>query len=375
MRITFVSNYINHHQIPVSDELYGLTEGKYTFVQTEPMEQERINMGWDASAMNKPYVKLYYEDRAGCDKLILESDCVIFGGCEDESIIKPRLEAGLFTVRYSESIYKSGRWKFVSPRGLRKKYEDHVRFRKAPVYMLCSGAHVAGDFRLIHAYPGKMLKYGYFPEFIEYNDLHELRRSNDCLNILWAGRFVDFKHPERMMLLCAGLKASGIDAKVTVVGNGAELFDECVRLADKLGLKGMLSLAGAKTPAEVREYMRRADVFISTSDRGEGWGAVINEAMNSGCVTIGTYEMGAAPYMIKNGENGLLYKVRDIDTACRLIESVAGDREKRFRMGEKAYETVRDIWNPAVAAKRLYEFICDNNHDMDRYEEGPLSKA
>ena len=122
MRIVFVSNYINHHQIPLSEELYRLTGGEYTFIQTEPMEQERINMGWDAGAMNKPYVKLYYEDKDECDALIMNSDCVIFGGCEDENVIKPRLEAGLFTIRYSESIYKSGRWKFVSPRGLRKKY-------------------------------------------------------------------------------------------------------------------------------------------------------------------------------------------------------------------------------------------------------------
>ena len=375
MRIVFVSNYINHHQIPLSEELYRLTGGEYTFVQTEPMEEERVKMGWDAGAVNKPYVKLYYEDKAACDELLMSCDCVIFGGCEDESVIKPRLDAGKFTIRYSESIYKSGRWKFVSPRGLRRKYQDHVKYRKGPVYLLCAGAHVAGDFKLIHAYPGKMLKFGYFPEFVEYSDLHELRRGNDCLNILWAGRFVDFKHPERMLLMCSGLKAAGVNAKVTVVGNGGKLYDDCVELARKLGLGEMVSLAGSKTPAEVREYMRQADVFVSTSDRGEGWGAVINEAMNSGCVTVGTYEMGAAPYMIEDGVNGFLYKARDIDGLCRLVERVAGDREGRFKMGEKAYETVKGMWNPSVAAKRLYEFICDPEHDMGRYKEGPLSKA
>ncbi|MBO4824216.1 MAG: glycosyltransferase family 4 protein [Lachnospiraceae bacterium] len=369
-----MSNYINHHQIPLSEELSRLTDGEYTFVQTEPMEEERVKMGWDAGAVNKPYVKLYYEDKAAYDELLMSSDCVIFGGCEDESVIKPRLDAGKFTIRYSESIYKSGRWKFVSPRGLRRKYQDHVKYRKGPVYLLCAGAHVAGDFRLIHAYPGKMLKFGYFPEFKEYKDVHELRRNNDRLNILWAGRFVDFKNPQRMILLCSKLKAAGIDAAVTIVGNGA-LYEECALMAEALGVKEMISFAGVKTPEEVREYMRRADVFVSTSDRGEGWGAVINEAMNSGCVTVGTYEMGAAPYMIKDGENGFLYKVRDVDSLCRLIAGVSEDSEKRFRMGEKAYETMRDMWNPTVAAKRLYEFICDSNHDMDRYEEGPLSRA
>ncbi len=374
MQITFVSNYINHHQTPVSDELYKLTGGSYTFIQTEPMEQERINMGWDKSAAERPYVKLYYEDREACDELIMKSDCVIFGGCEDESIIMPRLEAGLFTIRYSESIYKSGRWKFVSPRGLKRKYHDHIRFRKAPVYMLCSGAHVAGDFRLIHAYSGKLLKYGYFPAFEEYADVHELRIGGDGLNILWAGRFVDFKHPERMILLCRLLKERNLKARMTVVGNGA-LYDTCVRLAQEYNVTDMISFEGSKKPEEVREYMRKADVFISTSDKGEGWGAVINEAMNSGCVTIGTYEMGAAPYLIKNGENGFLYHAKDMNALAGIIEKVAGDRNRCLRMGGKAYETIQGLWNPQVAAQRLYEFINDEKHDMNRYQEGPLSRA
>lgn len=374
MQITFVSNYINHHQTPVSDELYKLTGGSYTFIQTEPMEQERINMGWDKSAAERPYVKLYYENREACDELIMKSDCVIFGGCEDESIIMPRLEAGLFTIRYSESIYKSGRWKFVSPRGLKRKYHDHIRFRKSPVYMLCSGAHVAGDFRLIHAYPGKLLKYGYFPAFEEYADVRELRTGGDVLNILWAGRFVDFKHPERMILLCRLLKERNLKARMTVVGNGA-LYDTCVRLAQEYNVTDMISFEGSKKPEEVREYMRKADVFISTSDKGEGWGAVINEAMNSGCVTIGTYEMGAAPYLIKSGENGFLYHAKDMNALARIIEQAAGDRDRRLRMGGKAYETIQGLWNPQTAAKRLYEFINDEKHDMNRYQEGPLSRA
>ena len=44
MRITMVSNYINHHQLPFSDAMYELC-GEYCFVQTMPMEQKRIDMG------------------------------------------------------------------------------------------------------------------------------------------------------------------------------------------------------------------------------------------------------------------------------------------------------------------------------------------
>ena len=46
MTITFISNYINHHQIPFSDALYELLGEDYHFIQTEPMEEERLAMGW-----------------------------------------------------------------------------------------------------------------------------------------------------------------------------------------------------------------------------------------------------------------------------------------------------------------------------------------
>ena len=46
MTIIFVSNYINHHQIPFSEACYRELGEGYRFIQTEPMEEERVAMGW-----------------------------------------------------------------------------------------------------------------------------------------------------------------------------------------------------------------------------------------------------------------------------------------------------------------------------------------
>ena len=79
MKLTFVTNYINHHQIPLSNELYGKLGNDYTFIQTEPMEEERIRMGWGGNFDKLPYLKKYYEDEFECKKLIITSDVVVFG--------------------------------------------------------------------------------------------------------------------------------------------------------------------------------------------------------------------------------------------------------------------------------------------------------
>lgn len=45
MTFTFVSNYINHHQIPLCQALYEQLGEDFTFIQTMPMEKERVDMG------------------------------------------------------------------------------------------------------------------------------------------------------------------------------------------------------------------------------------------------------------------------------------------------------------------------------------------
>ncbi len=66
MTFTFVSNYINHHQIPLCDALYRELGRSFTFIQTMPMEEERVAMGWALDVHKLPYVQCLYEDEYGC---------------------------------------------------------------------------------------------------------------------------------------------------------------------------------------------------------------------------------------------------------------------------------------------------------------------
>ena len=109
MKLIFVSNYFNHHQLPFCDALYELLEGDFCFLQTQPMEEERVKMGWQAE--ERPYVR--YAAKNSCahksgvektpgsesnsnavtdaedfEKLLFTADVVIFGGCDDESYIQ-----------------------------------------------------------------------------------------------------------------------------------------------------------------------------------------------------------------------------------------------------------------------------------------------
>ena len=79
VKAVFISNYINHHQIPFSNALYEQLGDDYHFIQTEPMEEERIAMGWGLDAATLPYVVWADREEERCRKLIEEADLVFAG--------------------------------------------------------------------------------------------------------------------------------------------------------------------------------------------------------------------------------------------------------------------------------------------------------
>lgn len=383
MKLTVVSNYINHHQIPVARELYKKLKDDYVFIQTEPMEEERVKMGWASEVDKLPFLKLYYKEPEVCAKLIMDSDVVIFGGVEDENYIKPRLQAGKIVIRMSERLYKEGQWKSVSPRGRKKKYEDHGQYKDAPVYLLCCGGYVASDFELVHAYPDKKFTWGYFPVIHEYDvktlmfkKLHLDEAGKKCVRLLWAGRFIDWKHPEYAVKVALDLKKKGISFQLDMVGGG-DLEERLKAYVEKKHLEKEVIFHGFQSPQNVRRYMEEADIFLFTSDYQEGWGAVLNEAMNSACAVVVGHGIGATPYLVRHGKNGLVYKNKSYHEFREQVLTLVANQELCKELGVNAYETMNKIWNPKVAAERLYTF-CEGvirGEVPCQTDDGPMSKA
>ena len=386
-QVVFVSNYINHHQIPFCEAMHQYLKGGFAFIQTQPMEQERVSMGWQEEE-ELSWVKYYYEEPEKCKELIAGCPVVIFGGVDDESYISERLTKGKPVIRYSERLYKEGQWKAVSPRGLLKKYKDHTRYRKAPVYLLCAGAYVPSDFHIVRAYPDKMLKWGYFPETKQY-DVDKLMDDKRPATILWAARFLDWKHPETALQCAHYLKRKGIAFQMRIVGDGQmrPLVDQLMK---EYALSDCVTLLGYRTPQEVRALMEETDIYLATSDRKEGWGAVINEAMNSGCAVVANHMMGAVPYLIRHGENGFVYEDGKPQMLFGLVERLLQNRELVQTLGRQAVKTIADEWNADNAARQLLRFCIVQDFieaqmvseqlkltdkDWDMPEGGPGSKA
>ena len=368
MRLVFVSNYFNHHQRPLC-EAFAHTEGvDFTFYQTEDMEEERLRMGWGLDISAYPYVKLFSEDPEEAKRRIFDSEIVIWGGVEMEDVIEPRLQAGKLTFRYSERIYKEGQWKFISPRGLKKKHHDHTRYRKSPVYLLCAGAFVGSDFKLIRAYPKKKFVWGYFPE-VKRHDPEELfakkSKEGEAIRLLWAGRMIDWKHPEYAIAAADALLHGFSQMKegmtgqlekqggfVLTMAGGGDMEEQLKAEVREKGLEEHVRFTGFLSPEEIREEMEKADIFLFTSDEKEGWGAVLNEAMNSGCLVVTRPQIGAVPYMVQHGWNGMVC-AGDLKVFCGMCLHMALHREECRTQGRRALDTMLNYWNAENAAAQF----------------------
>ena len=228
------------------------------------------------------------------------------------------------------------------------------------------------DFHLIHAYPEKMFKWGYFPETRCYKEgeLWE-KKEKEGIHVVWAGRFIPLKHPEYMIRLAKDVPA----CRIHMAGSG-ELQPRMEELAREYGVEERVIFYGFQKPEKVREIMERCHIHVFTSNHLEGWGAVVNEAMNSGCAVVANVQAGAVPYLVRQKVNGIAYPAGNYEKMKEAVEYLVENPGELRKMGQAAYETIIRSWNAEHAAKALKDMVEGIKAGAFRPEkEGPLSPA
>ncbi len=370
MKIVFLSNFFNHHQKPFSDELY-LLNPDYFFIETmDEFPAEQKAMGYEVKETPK-YVLNYCKQKELCAQLIDEADVVICGSAP-EFLINARKKKNKVIVRYSERPLKK-KPNFITY--LKYLVGMHIRtpFRK-PIYMLCASAYAASDFRLFGMYMKKTYKWGYFTEVKKFEDIDALIQSKQKKSILWASRLLSWKHPEMAVYLAEYLNDKGLDFKMRIIGSGEQ--EEMLKsLIQNKKLDGKVFLLGRLTQTQVRQYMEKSEIFITTSDRQEGWGATVNESMNSACAVVADKRIGSVPFLVQDGVNGFAYNGEQ--EFYTRVDQLLSDDVTRVKLAKNAYKTMLDVWNPKLAARRFLKLseCLIKTGQCDCFENGPCSRA
>ena len=377
MKITFYSNYLNHLQTPFCDEMYKRIGTDFTFISTEKLPTDRLSSGYQ-DCSNYPYNINSFENNNSFKKaqqLGLESDIVIIGSAP-EIFVKERIRQNKYTFRYYERLLKKGFWQLFDPRVLFSLLGYHTQYRRKNVYMLCASAYTANDLLWVFAYPQKKYKWGYFTDVIEL-DIKQIiaQKPVERMEIIWTARFIEWKHPELAVKLAYELKMKGYNFHLNMIGVG-EMYNNIQKLIENLQVSEFVSLLRSMPNSEVRSYMKKSNIFIFTSDRNEGWGAVLNEAMSCGCAVVVSNTIGSVPYLIDHGENGLVFKSGSLSSLFQQTISLFKDKALRDKLSINAYYTLLKEWNPNKATSNfllLAESILAGGETI--FEKGPCSKA
>lgn len=372
--ITLISAYLNNHQLPLLDALCRRVQGNCCFIETlnGGSDVKRLS---DVDEIQSCVLRRYAsEEYDSCSDMVNNSRVVLAGSVFDD-LLRERIRERKLLFRYAERPLKNGRepLKYI-PRLAKWRCQNP---KKAPIYLLCASAFAAGDYKRYGLFDGRCYKWGYFPKLRKYDGLKRLFAVKQSSLILWCGRLLDWKHPELALEVALHLRGLGCDFKLMMIGDGP-LRGKLQQLIFENDLQGSVSVCGEMTPDSVRNCMEEAGVFLFTSDRREGWGAVVNEAMNSGCAVVASDAAGSVPYLIRDGENGLVYHCGNLDDLVAKTKILLSEPQLQRELGGNAYRTILDEWNAELAAERvisLSEAVLEGEPSPDIFENGPCSRA
>lgn len=364
MTVVFFSNVLNHHQIALCDELYKQTGGSFWFVETNELNADRRAMGF--KQYERPYllsIKSGAENLREAMRLAIEADVAIMGA-ESHPFLKRRIKkSNGVTFSYSERWLKQGVKNYLSPNLLRQILLYAALGCRRKWYMLAASAYLANDLYKIGIFRNRVYKWGYFPDYKFYKP--DGPRTEGKPRILWVGRFLDWKRPDMMIDLAEHLSCKGLPYEMTLIGDGPMAEALKTRVNANEAMSQSVRFTGNLPNDAVIKEMERSDIYCFTSNRREGWGAVLGEAMAARCIPVACVDAGATPFLL-NKDNG--YTFKDKDEFLRIVEALAtgvqnGSADECVALN--APRTISGEWNAAVAAREFLSLAKNKLADPD----------
>lgn len=375
MKLVFFFNYLNHHQSAVADALFAiLGSDDFAFIGTAPPNEAELKGGKDYS--DRPYyvnATSSAENGNWAIELAKNAEVCVFGALSQQyAIIRAKYNPCGLSLEISERWLKRGLLNMLSPNFIKWVINYWKFYRKANFKKLCSSGFVRCDDEKIGAYRDCHFKWGYFTDVLQ-----NLERDYNCkrIKLMWCARFLKLKHPELPILMASRLKRLGYEFHLDMYGIGPEEHAAKL-LVTRYNLDDSIKFHGQIPNEDVLRVMQQTDIFLFTSDRQEGWGAVANESMASGCAIVSSDTIGSTPFLIKDGITGFKFKSGDVASLTQIVSYLLDHPDKIKQIGQTARDYMSTIWSPKNAARSLLTLISDlQNGRVTSISEGPCSKA
>lgn len=182
-------------------------------------------------------------------------------------------------------------------------------------------------------------------------------RENPGEGVVFAGRFAEMKGIPVLLEALRILRAEGVAAPFTIIGDGP-LRGEITRAA--AGITG-LTLPGWLDQAGVRAAMAGSRALcvpsvITAGGESEGLPSVAVEAMGLGVPVVASNE-ARVEGLVRDGETGVIVPARDARALAAALGGMLAEPERAVRMGAAARAHVRENFSATEQSRRLEELL------------------
>lgn len=187
------------------------------------------------------------------------------------------------------------------------------------------------------------------------------------VNITYVGRIAPGRGVEQVLTAAAKVRAKRADFVVRIVGpaasnsmlqSGDRYMAKLQAMAERLGLRGMVTFVGPRYGDDLTQEYRQADVFVYPSVY-ENFGQTVLAAAAHGAAIIAT-PTGVARDLIRDNETGHLVQYGDTAALAERLAHLIEHPSTRLHLGAAAQNVVaRDYsWNSVIDAyEALYRSL------------------
>lgn len=193
------------------------------------------------------------------------------------------------------------------------------------------------------------------PNYIEIPEINS-NKISDIINVTFAGYVGDRKGAFDLIKAFETVRKVNSRIKLSIYGNGE--IEKARNLVQELGLESCVKIKGWIASNELREVLKKTDLFILPS-YNEGLPMSVLEAMSFGLPVI-TTPVGGIPELITHRVNGLLVAPGDLEGIAGAVIEIFQDSNLRDNIAKRAYVTVKSRHSRDIVIPRIKEAYARN---------------
>lgn len=349
MNIVFWQNIVSPHQLPYIKKLINESNvDSVTLVAAEDISIDRKQMGWENGSVNENSVRIILAKNNRIDedtaKVLLsrdpENSIHLFSGITAFEFCLYYFKMSL-NYKIKRGIISEGPLTFAyGIEGLKPIWLHKLKFilkerKYAPYidYVFAIGTPAVKFFSSIYS-NWKVVPFAYCTE--PPINIEQDNNQRDNVRFLFVGSLSKRKSPTTIVNAIRKLK----NYELTLIGEGSER-KKIEETANSYNLGGGCTILNFQKQSIIHEKMSQHDVLILPSLH-DGWGAVVNEALQVGLYVIVSDRCGAADLIKDDEKRGMVFKAgntKDLANKMRQvianIQTIRANRIYRAKWAEQ----------------------------------------